>query len=636
MLQAMRNKMHGWPSIIVLGLAVIAMSLFGMESYFTSRNDTFVAKVGKREISQNAFQDRMNQLRQQASAQQGEQFDAKIFEQPETKQRVLEAMIDQQLLLQANEDWGMRVSGQALRNAIAEIPAFQVNGQFDPTSYRAWLTSSGKTPAMFEDEMRASLATQLLPDAISDSTIISSEEIDDFLSRASQRRDLRYFVLPKPDVSDKQVTDAEIEAWYKAHQAEYMNPEQVSVKYIEVDSAKLKPESAPSEEELKERYESEKQRFVQPEQRLVSHILINVPPNATPEQQKAALAKADKIAAEATPADFAKLAEKDSQDLGSRRQGGDLGWLEKGVTNAAFDTAMFSLQKGQISKPVLSSDGYHIIWLRDVRSGESKPFAEVRDQLVKEATSAQRDRQYNDLAGKMADNTYSNPSSLEPASVALGLPIKTTPLFSRTNGQGLEANPKFVAAAFSDDVLVQGNNSGLIDLGNNHSVVIHVDKHVPAAAKPLSEVRARIKVGILEARIAAASKKLADEALARLKKGEAMPAVAKSLDASIITVPEAVREQSLQVPAPLLKEAFLLPHPAAADHPEYASVNMGDGGYALLAVDKVQGGDLSAVTADQRTVLGRQMAQAYGSEATNELLKILRAKTKIEISKSRM
>src|SRR6185312_3234396 len=142
----------------------------------------------------------------------------------------------------------------------------------------------------------------------------------------TQRRDLRYFLLPKPDAADTQITDAQIQTWYKSHQAEYMNPEQVSVQYIEVDSATLKPESVPSDEELKKRYEDEKQRFVQPEQRLVSHILINV-------------------AAKATPADFAKLAEKDSQDLGSKRQGGDLGWLEKGVTNAAFDSAMFSLQK---------------------------------------------------------------------------------------------------------------------------------------------------------------------------------------------------------------------------------------------------------------------------------------------------
>ena len=636
MLQAMRNKMHGWPSIIVLGLAVAAMSLFGMEGYLGSSSDNFVAKVGKREISQNAFQNRLNQLRQQASTEQGDHFDPKVFEKPETKLRVLDAMIDEQLLLQANADWGMRVSDQALRDAIGGIPAFQVNGKFDPTSYRAWLASSGKTSDMFEDEMRSSLAGQLLPSAITDSTIVGDARVDDFLSLLTQRRDLRYFLLPKPDAADKQVTDAQIESWYKSHQADFMNPEQISVKYIEVDGATLKPEAVPSDEDLKKRYADEKQRFVQPEQREVSHILINVAANATPEQQKTALAEADKIAAEATPANFAKLAEKDSQDLGSKRQGGDLGWLEKGVTNAAFDSAMFSLQKGQISKPVLSSDGYHIIWLRDIRSGESKPFAEVRDQLVKEATTAQRDHQYNDLAGKMADNTYSNPTSLEPASVALGLPIKTTALFSRTNGQGLTANPKFVAAAFSDDVLVQGNNSGLIDLGNDHSVVIHVDKHVPAAVKPLAEVSARIKDRILEARVTEASKKQADAALAQLRKGEDMSAVAKTMGATVVSVPEAVREQTLQVPPSLLKEAFLMPHPTAAGKPEFATVDMGDGGFALLAVDKVQAGDLSKVSPDQRDALHHQMAQAYGSEATRELLEMLRSKAKIKINKSLM
>lgn len=636
MLQAMRNKMHGWPSIIVLGLAVLAMSLFGMESYFTSSSDTFVAKVGKREISQNAFQNRMNQLRQQISAQQGEHFDPTIFEKPETKLSVLDAMIDEQLLLQANVDWGMRVSDQALRDAIAGMAAFQVNGKFDPTSYRAFLASNGKTADMFEDEIRSSLAAQLLPQAVSDSTIISDARVDDFLSLVTQRRDVRFFVLQRPEPADKQVTEAQIGSWYKSHQAEYMNPEEVSVKYVEVDGAKLKPEAAPGDEELRERYAEEKQRFVQPEQRLVSHILIDVPPNATPEQQKAALATADKIAAEATPANFAKLAETDSQDLGSRRQGGDLGWLEKGVTNAAFDTAMFSLGKGQISKPVLSSDGYHIIWLRDVRSGESKPFAEVRDQLVKEATKAARDHQYNELAGKMADQTYSNPSSLEPASVALGLPIATTPLFSRTNGQDLTANPKVVAAAFSDDVLVQGNNSGLIDLGNDHSVVIHVDKHVPAAPKPLAEVRAQVQQSILEERIAAAASKQAVDALARLRKGEAMEAVAKSLGATVVSVPEAVRGQALKIPAPVLKDAFLLPHPVAAGKPAYGDVDMGGGSFALLAVDKVQAGDLSKVTADERDTLRQQMTQAYGSEATRELLEMLRAKTKIKINKNLM
>ncbi|GGY19331.1 peptidylprolyl isomerase [Rhodanobacter panaciterrae] len=609
------------------------MSLFGMESYFTSRNDTFVAKVGKFEISQNAYQDRVNQLRQQMSAEQGEHFDASIFEKPEAKQRVLDGMIDQQLLLQANADWGMRVSDQAVRDYIAAIPAFQVNNQFDSTSYSAWLSSQRKTPGMFEDEVRSSLAIQLLPDAINDSTLASDAQVDQFLSLLTQRRDLRYFLLPRPTLADSQVSDAQIETYYKAHLADYMNPEQVSVKYIEVVGADLPLDAAPSDDDLKKRYADEKQRFVQPEQRLASHILINVPANATPEQQKAALAQAEKIAADANPGDFAKLAEQDSQDLGSKRQGGDLGWLEKGVTDPAFDTALFALQKDQISKPVLSSDGYHIIWLRDVRSGESKPFGEVRDQLAKEASAAERDRKYNEVAGKMSDNTYQNPTSLEPASVALNLPIKSTALFSRKGGEGITANPKLLAAAFGDDVLVQGNNSSLIDLGNNHSVVIHIDKHVPAAARPLAEVHADVQKRILDERVAATEKKQADDALARLRKGESMPTVAASLGATITSMNEAVRHS--QVPAPLLTQAFLLPHPVA-DKAEFAAVDMQDGSYALLAVDKVQGGDLSKVPPEQREALRRQMTQAYGSETTRELIELLKTNVKIKINTSRL
>ncbi len=634
MLQAIRNKMHGWPSVILLGISVLAMSLFGMERYFTSQSDTYVAKVGKHEITLREYQDRMNQLRQQASTEQGDHFDASMFEKPAVKLQVLDAMIDDQLLLQANADWGMRVADQSVRDTIAAIPAFQLNGQFDPTSYRAFLASQGKTPEIFENEIRASLAAQLLPDAINDSTIVTDTQVSNFLSLATQRRDLRYFVLPAPALADSQVTDAEINAYYKAHQADYMSPEQVSVKYIEVDGAKLTPDTTPSDEQLKKRYADEKQRFVLPEQRLVSHILINVPANATPQQQKAALTKADRIAAGATPANFAKLAEQDSDDLGSRRQGGDLGWLEKGVTNAVFDSTMFALQKGQISKPVLTPDGYDILWLRDIRSGQAKPFDEVRAQLIRELSTSAVDRKYNEVAGKLSDNTFQNPSSLEPAAAALKLPIQTTPLFSRQGGAGLAADPKFIAAAFADDVLVQGNNSGLINLGPDHSVVMRLDKHVPAAVRPLADVRADVQKQILDQRIAAAAKKAADAALARLRKGEPMQAVASALGASLKTVSEVVRGQTA-IPAPLVQEAFVLPHPEAGKS-QFAAVDMQDGTYALLALDKVQGGDLSKVTPEQRESLRQQMAQVYGVEARRELLDVLRAKAEIKVNKSQL
>ena len=638
MLQSLRDKMQGWPAIIVLGVAVFAMSFFGIEGYFNSHVETFVAKVGKREVSQQQFQDRLNRIRQQQRAQMGDKFDPTVFDKPEFKQRVLDAMIDEQLLLQANEDLGMRVSDLALRDTIASMPAFQVDGKFNGDMYRAQLAGAGMTPEMYQENVRASLEGSLLQDAISGSTIITPADMDRYLDIQTQRRDIRYFVLPRPEPADSQVTDAQVADYYKAHQADFMNPEQVSLKYVEVNGADLKADTQPTDEDLKKRYQAEISRFGMPEAREVSHILINVPKNATPAQQKAALDKAEKIAAEATPANFAKLAQQDSDDLGSKLQGGDLGWLQKGVTNPAFDSAMFALQKGQISKPVLSDEGYHIIYLRDVRSGQTKPFEQVRDELLKEATAGEQDRVYNETAGKMTDLTSQNPGSLETAAQALHLEIKQTPLFSREGGQGIAANPKVIAAAFSNDVLASGNNSGLINLGKSDSVVIRVDKHVPASAKPIAEVHDAIVKKILDERIAEAARQKADVLVQRLSKGEDIAALATAEHADLQTAKQVQRvpQPGQNVPQALLTQAFKTPHPTADGKPQYASVALDHGTYAVLALDKVEPGDLSKLTADDRQQLYRQMVQVYGGVETQGFIDMLKAETKIEIAKDRM
>lgn len=635
MLQSLRDKMHGWPAIVVLGVAVFAMSFFGIEGYFSSHIETFVAKVGKREVDQQQFQDAINRIRQQQRAQLGDQFDASVFDKPEFKQQILDELIGQQLLLQANEDLGMRVSDQALRDTISAMPMFQVDGKFNPDMYRAQLAASGMTPEMYQNSVSTSLQSSLLPDAVSGSTIVTPAEMDRYLDIKLQRRDIRYFVLPRPAPTDSQVTDAQVQDYYKAHQADFMNPEQVSLKYIEVNGADLKPETQPTDEELKKRYDAELSRFGMPEEREVSHILINVPKNATPAQQKAALDKADKIASDATSANFAKLAQQDSDDLGSKLQGGDLGWLQKGVTNAAFDAAMFSMQKGQISKPVLSDEGYHIIYLRDVRSGQTKPFAEVRDQLLKEATSSGSDRAYNEAAGKMTDLTSQNPGSLEPAAQALKLQIKETPLFSRAGGQDVAANPKVIAAAFSNDVLTAGNNSTLINLSKTDSVIVRADKHVPASPKPIAEVHDAIVQKLLDERIAYAARQKAGVIVERLSKGEDLAEVAKAEHADLQTVSQAQRIQQ-GTPQPVLNQAFKTPHPAADGKPQFSDVELEHGTYAVLAVDKVQGGDFSKMTADDRQQLYRQMMQVYGGVETQGFVDMLKAGTKIDIAKDRM
>ena len=636
MLQSLRDKMHGWPAIVVLGIAVFAMSFFGIENYFVSRTETFIAKVGKVEIGQQQYQNATNDYRQQLQQQFGDKFDPKVMDTPDTKQFILDTLINQQLQLQANDKLGVRVSDESLRETILGLPRFQVDGKFNADMYRAQLAAEGRTPDMFQDIVRSSLETTQLPDAITASTIVTDADVDRYIQLGLQRRNIRYFVLPRPAPADSIVTDAQVQDYYKAHQSDYMNPEQVSLKYIEVNAADLKSDTQPpSDDELKKRYQDEIARFGMPEEREVSHILINVPKNATPAQQKAALDKANKIAAEATPDNFAKLAQQDSEDLGSKLQGGDLGWLQKGVTNPAFESAMFSLQKGQISKPVLSDEGYHIIYLRDVHSGQTKPFEQVRDQLLKEATASDHDRLYNDTAGKMTDLTSQNPGSLDPAAQALNLQVKETPLFGHDGGQGIAANPKVVAAAFSNDVLTSGNNSNLIDLGKTDSVVVRVDKHVPATPKPIAEVHDAIVQKILDQRIADAAHQKADVLVDRLAKGEDMATVASAEHADLKTANDVQRDQQ-DLPPEIVKQAFVTPHPAADGKPQYADVALDQGSYVILAVDKVEPGDVSKFPADQRQMLYRELMRNYGDTEAQGFIDMLKAKTTIVIAKDRM
>ena len=637
MLQKMRDLLGGWPAKIIFGLMVFVFSFFGIEGYFQARNETWVAKVDGHEISQPDFTAAMNAARQQQMSQPGNTMDASDFEKPAFKQKVLDQLINRQLLLNLNAKLGVTVPNSALRADIAQTPQFQVDGRFDPNAYLAMLSASGKTPQQYEDEERARLAQFQLLQPIVNTAFATDTEVDTYLKLRLQTRDFHYVELPQPVAPDTQVSDAEIAAWYKSHTREFMAPEEVSVHYIDLDAASMKVAAATDDASLKARYEKEKSRFTLPEQRDAAHILIKVPANATPAQQKAALAKAEKIdkLAKTPGADFAKLAQQYSDDLGSKNQGGELGWLQKGDTNPAFETALFSMQKGQISDPVLSPEGYHIIDLEDVRSGQVKPFAQVRDQLAAEAEKEARESQYSDVAGKLTDLVYQDPSSLEPAAKALGLTVQTTPLFTRQGASsGIASNKNVVKAAFSDQVLTQGNTSDPIDLGPNHIVVVHIADHQPARPKPLAEVKDTIRNDILQARADAAAKQQANALFAKLQKGGDLDAVAKSANQPVKQASAVQRDSSGYDPQ-LLKAVFRLPQPAAGKATREL-VPLSQGRYALVVLNAVHPGDVAGAPKQEKDILRRQMAQVIGLQDVDGLLAMLRAHAKVEVATDRL
>jgi peptidyl-prolyl cis-trans isomerase D len=640
MLQAIRNMFKNWIVITIFGiLVVVAFLFFGIESYFSQSNATWVAKVDGHEISQQDFTTALNNARQQQLNQPGNTMDASEFEKPAFKQAVLKQAINRQLLLNLGGKLGIEVPDAVLREQIASYPIFQVNGKFDSSVYLAWLAQQGKSPQQFQDEIRSDLLTQQLPQAIAATAFATKADADAFLRLQLQTRDFSFVDLPPPapTAAQGEVSDAQIADYYKAHQSEFMSPELVSVNYIDLDAAAMKAEPDLSDKALQARYDKEKSRFVSPPQWQVSHILIKLPAKPSAAEKQAALAKAQKIDAEARApgADFAKLAGEYSDDLGSKRQGGDLGWLSKGDAGPGFQAALDKLKKGEISAPVLLSDGYHIIDLRDVREGHTQTFAEVRPQLLEEATRDARQDRYREVGGKLTDMIYNDPTSLKPAARKLGLTIQTTPLFGREGAKsGLASNPKVVKAAFSGIVLQQGNTSDPIDLGKDHMVVIHIDKHVPAAPKPLAEVSAEIRQSIVQQRVDASAKQLAEAALAKLEGGEKLDALAAAAGQQVQQKTGVSRNDPALDPA-LLLAVFKLGHPAKGGATR-ALVPLGKGHYALVELSGVKPGDIAKVPDQAQGFLRQQMARVFGVAELDGLLEVLRRNAKIETAPQRM
>lgn len=635
MLQALREKTSGLIAKIILGLIIIAFSFFGIESYFQARTDEFVARVGDKEISQNDFRARVDEQRQRLLQQTNGQIDPRYFEQVEVKRQILDQMIDEQVLLAANEKLGVVIPAQMLRDEILQIGAFQVAGKFDETQYRAVLAGQGMTPNAFAERLAKQLAAREMPMQISRSAFVTDAEIDAYLRLRGQQRDFRYLKLAKPELTETEVGEEEIGKYYAENQSQFMNPEEVSLDYIELDSAKLDVQLTPDEATLTDRYEKEKSRFVTTEQRLASHVLIKVGGKGGPEDQKQALEKAQKIADEARAGkNFADLAKQSSDDLGSKALGGDLGWLDKEMTDPAFESALYELEKGKISDPVLSSEGYHVIELRDVRPGKTRTFEEVRPELVKEYSESERERVYNEKSGRLVDLAYQDSTSLEPAAKELDLKIAKTALFSRDGGEGIASNSAVVNAAFGDSVLVQGNNSESIELGPNHVVIIRVNEHKPATPKPLDEVRANIRERIIDARISKQAKDHADALFASLEKGESFDAVATGAKTEV-KVETQVGRNALNVDQALVTAVFAMTRPQEGKS-NATVVALPDDEYAIVRLDAVADADPTAVDATTREAARTSLQESSSIAYVLEFVAALRSNMKIKIVEDRM
>ncbi|HJU39450.1 MAG TPA: SurA N-terminal domain-containing protein [Tahibacter sp.] len=634
MLQALREKTSGLIAKIVLGALIFVFSFFGIESYFQAQNQTWLAKVGKNEISQEQFTERLNRERQRMLAQMGGQGDMSFFERPETKRAILRQMIDEELWLVANEQYGVNVPDTQLRDLILSIPQFQTDGKFDPAAYQSTLIAMRKTTDQYETETRRDMSWRVLPMQINALGTVTERDIDAYVKLRDQVRDLRTLTLAKPAADGVKIEDAAIEAYYKANGAQFMTPELVSLDYVEIDGAAIKLDVTPDEATLRARYEKDKARYLTPEQRLASHILVQAK-GSDADAQKKALARAQELAAQVKGGKaFADVAKASSEDLGSKAQGGDLGWLEKGVTDPGFEQVLFAMKKGEISDPILSGEGYHLIELRDVREQKEKSFDEVKGELGKDLLESERERRVSEETGKAIDAAQADATSLDAAAKAIGATVRKTELFGRQGGTGIAANPEVVKAAFSDAIRLEANNSDAIDVGTDKKVIVRLAEHKPSEAKPLDTVREEIRTRLVNEALAKQAKEQADALVARLAKGETLDAIATELKLKASESKDTGR-RAANLDAALVGAAFKQPRPADGK-PVYTAVALADGAYALVAVDAVRDGDPAKVDDAGRTAVRSQLQNEAGLAGLLQFLDTLRKETRVEIAEERL
>lgn len=657
MLQKLRDKTSGWIAGTVLGLLTIPFAFFGMEQYAQQTSEGWVAKVEAppqwwrsaphwwparmlwqvEEISTEEFRAELEQARQRERQTQGDRFDPRQFEARDNKRQVVEGMIDARVLRMLAGHVGVAVSDAQVRSTIQGIPAFQVDGKFNPQQYQMVLASQvpQRTPRQFEQLVREDLTQSLIPSGIATSGFATGSEVDRLLRLLGEKRDLAFVVMPAPAPDSKAVAAADIQRWYDSHAADYRAPESVVIEYVDVDGSRLQVEPA-DDAALQRRYEQEKLQFTEPEQRLASHILVKVEKDASPAQRAAAKAKAQAIAAKARApgADFAALARTDSEDNGSKQAGGDLGWVSKDMMDKPFEDALFAMQQGDIAGPVESAFGWHVIQLRDIKEGQQAPFAQVREQLAREQADADRERAFNELTGKLVDQVYRNPTSLAPAARSANLPVQRSGKLVRGAATGIFANPAVQRAAFSDALIQDGTVSDPIELGANHSVLIRVVEHEPERVQPLSQVAPRVIAAIRRDRAAKAAVAAADAMLAEMRGGKPFADVAAARQLAVTEVPGVPR--GMPVPNAEANEAMFAAPAPAAGKPTAGKVVSGNGSIVLYEVRKVVPGDIKEATADQRNGLRQQLAQVGGNEDVAALVKALRQRMHVTVAEDRL
>ena len=629
MLQIIRDRAQGLIAWIIVLLIIIPFALWGINQYFQNDADLSVARVNDAGIPARDFQLVYQQVQAFRKSLMGDNFNAAFMDENDMKRDALDRLIRREVLVQSAIDAGLRVGDSQLRQTILEHEQFQQNGKFDQELYLRILNAQGMSAGKFEASLQRDLLANQMLAGFAETALAMDYELDNIQRIRDQQRKIGYLTLKVDDYLDNaQVSDSEIADYYNAHLDRYAVPELVSVDYLELSASSLVRNIKVDEETLRKMYEEQSASFSVGEERHARHILIKVDENADDKAIEAARGKAQDVLSKIRAGgDFKKLAKKFSEDAGSAAEGGDLGFFARGVMVKPFEDSVFATPVDGVSDLVKSPFGFHIIKLEDIKTGHTKSFGEMRAQLEQEYKARKVDEHFFEQADLLANLTYESPNTLANAAQELSLPVNTTGLFSRDQGQGIASNPKVREAAFNNDVLEAGNNSETIELGQNHLVVLRIKERKPASTLPQEEVKGQIISQLRRDKAVDTAKSAGDSLLKRISNGKSVELLADEMKIKWKKTGFIGRNDATVTPE-IVQAAFKIAKPVGSG-PVSKGISLSSGDYAIVAVYETRDGNPAAVDEAARETLRASTMRTNGQQDSSSLYEGLKKRAKI-------
>lgn len=622
MLQNIRDNSQGWIAKTIIGVIMALMALTGFDAIFRATGHSQdAAKVNGDEITQVELGQAVEMQRRQLMQQLGKDFDPAMLNEQMLRDSALKGLIDRKLLLQGAADAKFGFSEASLDQQILLTPEFQVGGKFNADRFDQVVRQLGYSRMQFREILGQEMLIGQVRAGIGGSAFVTDAQVDAFARLEKQTRDFATLTLPA-DPSNVKVTDDEVKAHYDQHAKEFLSPEQVVLDYIELKKSSFFDKVSVKDEDLQAAYQKEISNLA--EQRRAAHILIEVNDKTSDAQAKAKIEEIQQRLAKGE--DFAALAKEFSQDPGSSSKGGDLGYAGKGVYDPAFEDALYALNKNQVSTPVRSQFGWHLIKLLGVEAPSVPSFASLKDKLIHDLKSLQVEQKYVDASKKLQDAAYEASDLVQPAQ-DLGLKVQTTAPFGREGGEGIAANRAVIQAAFSQEVMEEGSNSSALELDPETVVVVHVKEHRQPEQLPLEAVAAPIRAQLTKDHASEAVKAKGEALLAGLRDGKVPYAATKQEGQSWKVVEAASRSQE-GVDPQVLQALFRMPKPEGKDKPVYGSLTAADGSFVIVRLNGVN--QAAPATDAEKTQYRRFLASREGRQDFESYQAQLQSAAKIE------